>query len=84
MHNHYDETLLIHYNQRETIEDTRTSLAQPMFTCSKSTVETVKHCVKDVIEVVLVSLLLTLNSYHTLFLVFPLSTLKKYMSDGRL
>ena len=51
---------------------------QPAFTCSNSTIETPEQCVKsvqsyqlkhqsDVIDVVLVSLLLTLNRFHKLF-----------------
>ena len=38
------------------------------FTCPKSTVETPKQCVKsDAIGIILVSLLLNLNIFHTLF-----------------
>ena len=38
-----------------------------VFTCSKSTTETSEQCVKSVNDVVPVSLMLTLNRFHTLF-----------------
>ena len=40
---------------------------QPALTCSKSTMETLEHCVKSVQDVVLVSLLVTLNRFYLLF-----------------
>ena len=47
---------------------------QAVFTCSKSTMETPEQCVKSVNnkdnDVVLKSLLLTLNRIHTLFWCF--------------
>ena len=55
--------------------------ARTATTCSRSTMDTLEHCVKsiqsqqykhqsDVAEVLLVSLLLTLNKFHTLFWCF--------------
>ena len=55
--------------------------ARPATTCSRSTMDTLEQCVKsiqsqqykhqsDVAEVLLVSLLLTLNKFHTLFWCF--------------
>ena len=52
-----------------------TNITQPAFTCTKLTIETLEQGVKyvhmflffDAIGVILVSLLLTLNIFHTLF-----------------
>ena len=41
--------------------------AQSPITCSKLTIETLERGVKYATDVVLVSLLLTLNIFHTLF-----------------
>ena len=52
------------------VEQHAGSLYQQIFTCSKSTVETLEKCVKyipEVSEVILISLWLTLNLFHIFF-----------------
>ena len=46
--------------------DSRNTRTQPAISCSKVTIETIEQGGKDTIGVVLVSLLLTLNIFHTL------------------
>ena len=45
-------------------------LSQPVITCSKLTIETLEQDVKYVIDVILVSLLLTFNKFHALLSCF--------------
>ena len=52
-------------NLRAVLHSIRLTLL--VFTCSKSTTETSEQCVKSVNDVVPVSLMLTLNRFHTLF-----------------